>query len=322
MNRGLGNRRVSWQSNPSLIWLSFGLPLVLGAWGVVSGALLLILLLVRGRPLYSSWSARMFLPVLILLLSIGVAYLWCPDYVTEWTLAVLSLSAGWLWQVEYILSDESPIGLDEWLFSARLYGLGGLLFLLLYSVMPRGVEWLAPVLIVAGIVVHGIRMGKRRERVALCCPLTSGLVRLAVVRGADLWLTKAPYSGCYVAPDGYQCHTPRYLDHPLTSCVGESETPEEALTRALVGARVSGEALPRFMLKYQHSTCDGVSRDIYLFVLNIKSDETMESKRMKGRFCTKDEVERGLESGLFGPLFIDEYNYLKNTLFRANTLEG
>lgn len=320
MNDTTHTRTSLWVQNPSLLWLPFALPFLFGVWGVALGALFFVLIVRKWEQLHHSWRSSLFLPLLVLLLSIGASYLWFPTLVPEWGLLAVALSAGWLWRIEHILSGERPIGIEEWLFSARLFGLGSLAYLLLTLLLPIHTTWLPALLIVVGVLLHYYRINGIVTKNRFSCPLSSPLVRMAIVKGDQIWLTKRPYTGCYVEGNESRCHAPSYRDHPLTSCVHQNETPEEALTRAFVAAGMHCEVSPRFLLKYQHAGCSNNKRTIYLFVLNIKSEEYPDILHQRGKFYTPEQIEEREQRGLFSPLFSDEYAYLKNTLLKANLL--
>lgn len=322
MNKVMNTRIAFWLSNPSLLWLPFAFPFFFGAWGVLIGGVLLVLIIGKRRSINSSWRPFLFLPLLILLLSIVGSYLWFPQWVPEWGLLSVAISAGWLWRIEYVLSDDSPLGIEEWLFSARLFGLGSLAYLLLTLIVSIEASWLPGVLIIAGVLFHYLRLGQQVEKSRFSCPVSSPLVRMAIVKGDEVWLTDRPFTGCYIEGQESQCHAPIYRDHPLTSCVNQDETPEEALTRAFVAAGLRCETTPRFLLKYQHTVCSSNKRMIYLFVLNVRSEECADMLELRGHFYSPDQIEERLQKHLFSPLFADEYAYLKNTLLRVNTLNA
>lgn len=286
------------------------------------GSVLLLLIVWKWESVNHSWRPFLFLPLLVLLLSIGASYLWFPNWVLEWGLLSVALSAGWLWRIEYTLSADSPIGIEEWLFSARLFGLGGLAALLLTLLVPINTTWLLGVLVLAGVLFHYLRLRAQIGASRFSCPVSSPLVRMAIVKGDEVWLTDRPFTGCYVEGKETHCHAPSYRDHPLTSCVGPNETPEEALTRAFSAAGIRSESTPRFLLKYQHTVCSNNSRMIYLFVLNIKPEEPTGVLELRGHFYTPKQIEKLLHNGMFPPLFADEYAYLKNTLLKVNTLNA
>lgn len=320
MNRDTNTRIRTWLSNPSLIWLPFALPFFGGKWGVALGAVLFLFIIRKWHNVNHSWRPYLFVPLLVLLLSMWVGYLWFSSWMPEWGLLAVAISAGWLWRIEYVLSVESPLSIEEWLYSARLFGFGSLALLLLYIVLPLDIYWLPGVFILSGVLLHYIRIDRREGKDRFSCPLSSPLVRMAIVSGDQIWLTDRPFTGCYVEGAESNCHAPIYLDHPLTSCVNPNETPEEALTRAFLSTGLHCESSPRFLLKHQYESCPNSKRIIYLFVLNAHSKESIDFLQLRGHFYTPSQIDKRLQKGLFSPLFSDEYTYLKNTLLKVNTL--
>lgn len=318
MNRVTVTHNGICQSNPSLLWLPFSLPFFFGVGGVVLGSLLLLSIVWKWRSLHHSWRSLLFLPLFASLLSTGVGYLWFPEWSTEWGLLAVAVSAGWLWRIEYLLSNDSPLGIEEWLFSARLFGLGSLAYLSLALLLRIDAAWLPGVMVLSGVLVHYSRLKGQLARSQFGCPVSSPLVRMAIVKGDKIWLTDQPFTGCYVEGRESQCHAPTYRDHPLTSCVNPDETPEEALTRAFLSVGIHCDTPPRFLLKYQYTVCSNNKRTIYLYVLNLKSEAEIHALELRGYFYTPEQIEKRMQKGMFSSLFADEYDYLKKTLLKAN----
>ncbi|MDO5017183.1 MAG: hypothetical protein Q4E10_02330 [Porphyromonas sp.] len=326
--------RITKTDNPSLMWLLFVPPFLLssmGQGGILIGAacslvvLAVILLIYRKRR--HSWRLTLFLPVIGLLIGSFVLHAYAPYWQTTGTLLAIALSAGWLWRIEHTLSADSPIAIGEWLYSAKLFGIGSLGYLLLYQLWLRDFGWAAALpalLTVIGVVWHHVllyRASSARTH-KFCCPIGSPLVRMAIVKGNQIWLTNRPYTGCYMDNKESPCHLPAHRDHPLTSCVNPDETPEEALNRAYTSTHLSCEETPRFLVKYNYHfrLCSEVEKPVYLFVLNLNPNTQHPDLTLRGHFYSPEEVEKRIADGRFGGMLAEEYQYLKNTLIKANKL--
>lgn len=337
MKRYVENKIRQWlgEDNPSLLWLAyllpFGLPIV-NTWGkgVVAGWVLLcigvLLLFVRGtRRHRHSWRMTLFLPVLVLLLSTVVSFYLVPQWHLYWSLLSMALSSGWLWRIEETLARENPLSIEEWLFSARLFGIGSLGYMLICLLGLHRFgwsEWAPMPLIIIGVVLHQARVHKASIcwKQSFCCPIGTPLVRMAIVRGNELWLTKRPYTGCFVEDKEAPCHAAIYRDQPLTTCVNPGETPEEAIHRAYCSIGLKLKETPRFLLKYGYHPTPENERVVYLFVLNLRGYNYETTLNMRGHFYSPEKIDHLIAKDYFQPQFVEEYKYLKNTLLRANAV--
>lgn len=319
-----------WQVNPSIIWVPFCLPFLLYGEMFITAFLLIMasgVVLAKScsaNDAYSSWSNTLFLPIWLLLGSTYVTLLCYSTWHVIWSLFSISLSAGWLWCIEDRLSSEYPIALREWLRSARGYGLGSLILLVLYLLnpLPQFFSWSLPLLLLTlGVIIHQYQINHHRGNChTFTCSLGTPLVRMAMIWGNELWLTKSPYTGCFVDAARTACHSVQPLDHPLTSCVGTKETPEDAIHRAYLSTHMYSWIQPHFLVKYVYKNRCERARTIYLYVLNIPIDMDKKDLPIRGEFFTTEEIEKRIKEGLFKPLFIEEYKYLKQTLLKANRI--
>lgn len=320
--------------NPSNLWLAF-IPTFILSWvdahggriitacAILLGLVVMVLFAKGTQRHHHSWRLSLFITPMALQVSTLVSfYVLLPQWHITWGLLAIAISAGWLWRIEAFLSKDKPLSIEEWIFSAKLFGVGSLLYLILYQLWLSKYSWansLPVALILLGVIVHQIRINRSaiNMRNSFSCPIGTPLVRMAIIRGNQLWLTSRPYTGCFMEEKETSCHTATYKDHPLTSCVNPEETPEEALRRAYhsTGLKLSEE--PRFLLKYNYVSCAQHERTVYLFVLNLRSQDALP---LRGQFYTPKKIEQRIKEGYFTPLFIEEYSYLKNTLLRANTL--
>lgn len=325
-------------ANPSIIWLTFIAPFLLPLSQIVPivGALVTVLMgalvwWATKNRIYS-WRTTLFIPLLLLLVSSYITYYYFNDWHIIWSLFAIALSAGWLWRVEYILTHIQPFEIDEWLFSARLFGIGSLAYIIVYWIaMQQGLDrllfqnLLPPTLMILGIITHRIRVTKQQkcQSHSFSCPVGAPLVRMAIVRNNEVWLTSTPYTGCFVETGENRailCNPRRYKDHPITSCVSQDEAPEISLERAYRNADLKLKECPRFLLKYKYKSSPSVERTIYLYVLNLQPNTRSSTLSLRGQFYTPDQVDQMISEGRFGKLFMEEYNYLKQTLFLSNTL--
>lgn len=324
----------AWRSNHSRIWLPFVVPFVLPyckeLLGVPAATALFLITLAGAALLYkrererTSWKRAFFILPFLLLASTYITLFLSTKWHVEWCLMTIALSSGWLWHIEERLVEEQPLELREWLFTTRLFGFGSLALLLLYIVFPNApiwLVWLPPIAIGIGILAHQARlMYIRRKLQTFSCPIGAPLVRMAIIKDDQLWLTKRPYTGCYIDAACTPCHSAQPYDHPLTSCVNPNETPEEAISRAFQSTQLDLQTAPRFLLKYVYRNSCNQERTIYFFVLNIPKDKAIRKLTLRGHFYSSKEVEKGIREKLFKPMFIEEYKYLKQTLFKANQL--
>lgn len=329
-------KKRSWvgADNPSVMWLAFAPTFLLpwlyavGGWLLATMAMVMgigvVLLFAKGTERHHhSWRLWLFLPPMILQLSTLFCFYVSPQWHISWGLLSIALAAGWLWSIEGCLSKDSPLSVEEWIFSAKLFGIGSLLYLILYQGWLYSFGWaeFAPaLLIVAGVVGHQVKINRSlsRSQLSFSCPLGTPLVRMAIVKGNQLWLTNRPYTGCFTEDKEIPCHMSRYRDLPLTSCVNLGQTPEETLHRAYISTGLKLQEEPKFLLKYSYASSPQQERTVYLFVLNLKSQH--HQLPLRGQFFSPQVIEELIDDGYFTPLFIEEYAYLKNTLMRANEL--
>lgn len=324
--------------SPLLLWLMFTLPLALSiiqpslfiAIGLYAIAIILFITYIhQGNNL---WRVRSYAVNLILLGSTLLSYVMIPEYHTIWTLTAIFLSSGWRWGLNLYLSQ---MGIPQYMpiaVSSALSMHASLLYLLSYILMGLfGYQhddltnaWvpIGLIIIIGGISTWYIRKSQGRIQ-HFSCPENSALVRMAIVKDDQIWLTTQPYTGCFMDRDQIdadaECNCCKKNDQPLTSCIHPGETSDQALSRAIKNSQLKSKIPPRYLLKYKLEDEHG-SREVHLYVINIRPKSGAIKLTIRGRFYTPFEIDELSKMGYFSPLFLQEYNYLSHTLFPANAL--
>lgn len=320
------------------IWIIFLLPFVLGmirpALWVSGGLYLLVLggLIFLLRKYDRVFRLGTYVINILLFASTLFTLYYTPEHHAVWTLTALVLSSGWRWALNRYLG---LIGIPQYrsvVASTECFTNASLIYLLLYVILHTlgynlGVltnYWLPILMIVViPVVIIYSREKEKGEKRHFSCPVDHPIVRMAIVRGDQIWLTSLPYTGCYIEEAemkrGTPCHGCDLLDQPLTSCLRTNELPEEALARAIEKSKIKCKTEPKYLLKYRDEV--GMHhREVHLFVLNIKPGEGSMALTLRGRFFSPYEIEELSKLGKFSDLFLQEYRYLSHTLFTANAL--
>lgn len=319
-------------------WIIFVLPFALmiihpSLWGTV--AIYAVSILSFGVWTYWAehlWKLRSYVPNLLLLLGTLVTYHLVPSHHALLSLVALVLSAAWRWVLNLQIARFGVPQYRPIKFSSELFLHSSLLYLLVFVIaLALGVDaglvfevWLpiALILITSGISYWLVHYPKRPLD-PFSCPRDSGLVRMAIVMGDKIWLTNRPYTGCFrdveEGLDGHKCDCCQKIDQPLTSCLREGESAEEALDRSIKNSRLSTKVKPRYLLRYKYTIGD-VAREVHLFVINIRAGEGPLLFSLRGHYYSPYEIEELAKLGKFSELFMQEYEYISQTLFPANSL--
>lgn len=333
-----GNQEIKLYS-PLPAWMIFVLPFVLNIFqhslwvSIGLYALGIFLFVIFTRRSNHIWRLRSYAFNLLLLLSTLASYHILPEYHTFWSLVALLLSCVWRWGLNVYLSQSGVPQYRPIVLTSALFMHSSLVYLFLFAIVGLlGYEhslltkaYLPMALIIIVGAYSGYILYSRKEELRqFTCPRGSALVRMAIVRNDEVWLTDRPYTGCFIDQDiessvGRRCGCCKNTDQPITSCVHDGETPEDALERAIKESQLESKVAPRHLLKYRYEN-EHNQREVHLFVINIRPKEGALMLALKGRYYSPYEVEELIKLGTFSDLFIQEYNYLKQTLFPANAL--
>lgn len=332
-------RKKDTHSFPLILeWIIFVLPFALmiiqpSSWGAsILYGLVFLFFVVWIYGAKHLWKLRSYAPNLLLFLGTLLSYLFLPQYHSLLSLVALTLSAGWRWMLNHQIAkfgvpQYRPINL-----SSAIFLHSSLICLLIYiiamivgwadSILFRAWLPIALILITSGVSYWLLHYGHKSQD-PFSCPKDNGLVRMAIVMGDKIWLTNRPYTGCFRSEEnnlrGKECDCCKNIDQPLTSCLHDGESAEEALERSIRQSRLNTKVKPRYLLRYKYVAGD-VAREVHLFVINIRSGEGPLVLSLRGLFYNPFEIEELSKLGAFSELFLQEYEYISQTLFPANAL--
>lgn len=330
-----GSRLLTALLNPSLLWLSV-LPILAG-WDVSVGGLFEVsryilstllltcigilqsLLRINYRSLFA------YLPLLLLIPSHKVILSHILGdtggaYSIPLLFALVVVASIWgMASVGKCDLSRHPI-CRELLFSYRLMGFFSLAYLLLYVLPLEGIRGQVshlPMLTVALTwVIHAFRLWLRQSSSEGVSTRLWGEVtyveevRIAVVRGQEIWLTAEPLSD---RPQGGD--QGRY-DLPYSTYVRAGEDRHTAVER--LRGRLPKGLKPKFLLRYNTDDNDG-GHIVYLYVLNL-GIECPPPPLHSGEFWSISRISDSVGQGILAPIFAEEYQYLRHTILLANAI--
>ena len=330
--RGLSSHLLSGILNPSLLWLSV-LPILLaesegfGLWGLTphlcaAGLLILFAVIqslfrINYRSLYAHLPLLLLIPfhkVILVRLMEGMMSL-SGDYSTPLLFGLIVVAS--IWGISSIRTCElsKHPTCRELLFSHRLMGAVAALYLPLYIVLS-GHTWmdgvLPALLIVSVWATHTLRiLGRARRRARTTIPTcieSRQEVRVAIIRGQEVWLTPNPCT------DREEC---RDYDLPFSTFIRSGEDRQTALDR--LKKRLPKGHNPKFLLRYNSDDNDG-GHVVYLYVINLGTECPPPEVTVGGEFWCARRINEEINKGMLSPVFKEEYQYLKHTILLANSI--
>ncbi|MDO4771195.1 hypothetical protein [Porphyromonas sp.] len=318
--------------NPSLLWMAL-LPLILCSDGVcdapgvsahiVSGVLLILFAIVQSLFRINYRSLYAHLPLLLLIPFHKVALTrimvdmmgMSRDYSTPLLFVLIIVAA--LWGISSVRTCElsKHPTCRELLFSNRLMGILAVTYLFARIALPQ-YAWMEvhlPFALVTLVwVTHCARIIMRDKKVSETDDDTlSGCrqeVRIAIVRGQEIWLTPHPAA---------DCAEKKSYDLPYSTFLRKEENRQAAVQR--LEKSLPKGMHPKFLLRYNSDDNDG-GHVVYLYVVNIGTECPAPKVGVGGEFWCNRKITEEMNSGRLSSVFKEEYQYLKHTILLANSI--
>lgn len=139
------------------------------------------------------------------------------------------------------------------------------------------------------------------------------VVRIAVVHEDEIYLQ--------VRPDDWILN-PKVWDHPYEQYLTLNE--EISIVAKDMVADIlenDDDASLRFLIKYSFVN-ETTNRLVFLYILRIESEDVLSEENMNGKFWTMRQIENNMEEDdVFGECFLQEYEYMKNTILMAERIK-
>lgn len=137
------------------------------------------------------------------------------------------------------------------------------------------------------------------------------VVRVALIYKGFLYLTERP--GNFILD-------PLKIDYPFEEYIKFQDSIDDTVKDVLVKKTGVSNLPAKFVFRYLFRN-NITNRLVYLFTINIQSEEVMNSLTLEGgKLWTEKQIEENLGTGVFSDCFEKEYDILKNTVLMASKM--